>query len=46
VELVLPLLGEASGADDEAGLEVTSGDELLKNESVAFYPLRAECNPG
>ena len=29
VEFVLPLLGEAAGADDEAPLQVAAGDQLL-----------------
>ncbi len=32
VELVLPLLGQAAGADDEAALQVAAGDELLDEE--------------
>ena len=31
-ELVLPLLGEAAGADDEAALEVAARDQLLDEE--------------
>ncbi len=33
VELVLPLLGEAAGADDEAALEVAAGDQLLDEQA-------------
>ena len=33
VQLVLPLLGEAAGADDQAPLQVAAGDELLDQES-------------
>ena len=32
VELVLPLLGEAAGADDEAALQVAAGDQLLDQQ--------------
>ena len=32
-ELVLPLLDEAAGADDEAALEVAAGDEFLDEEA-------------
>ena len=33
VELVLPLLGEAAGADDEAALQVAAGDQLLDEQA-------------
>ena len=33
VELVLPLLGEAARADDEAALEVAAGDQLLDEQA-------------
>ena len=33
VQLVLPLLGEAAGADDEAPFQVSAGDELLDEEA-------------
>ena len=33
VELVLPLLGEAAGADDEAALEVAARDQLLDEQA-------------
>ena len=33
VELILPLLGQAAGADDEAALEVSPGDELLDQQA-------------
>ena len=33
VELVLPLLGEAAGADDQAALEVAAGDQLLDEQA-------------
>ncbi len=32
-QLVLPLLGEAAGADDQAALEIPAGDQLLDQES-------------
>ena len=32
VQLVLPLLGEAAGADDEAALEIAAGDQLLDQQ--------------
>ena len=32
VELVLPLLGEAARADDQAALEVAAGDQLLDQQ--------------
>ena len=32
VELVLPLLGEAAGTDDETALEVPAGDQLLDEQ--------------
>ena len=32
VELVLPLLGEAAGADDQAALQVAAGDQLLDEQ--------------
>jgi hypothetical protein len=31
-ELVLPLLGQAAGADHEAALQVSSGDQLLDEQ--------------
>ena len=33
VELVLPLLGEAARADDQAAVEVATGDQLLDEEA-------------
>ena len=33
VELVLPLLGEAARADDEAALQVAAGDQLLDEQA-------------
>ena len=33
VELVLPLLGEAAGADDQAALQVAAGDQLLDEQA-------------
>ena len=33
VEFVLPLLGEAAGADDEAALQVAAGDQLLDEQA-------------
>ena len=33
VELVLPLLGQAAGADDEAALQVAAGDQLLDEQA-------------
>jgi hypothetical protein len=32
IQLVLPLLGEAAGADDQAALQVAAGDQLLDQE--------------
>ena len=32
VELVLPLLGQAAGADDQAALEIAPGDQLLDQQ--------------
>ena len=32
-QLVLPLLGEASGADDEASLEVAARDQFLHEQA-------------
>ena len=32
IKLVLPLLGEAAGADDEAALQVAAGDQLLDQQ--------------
>ena len=32
IELVLPLLGEAPGADDQAALQITASDQLLDQE--------------
>ena len=33
VELVLPLFGEAAGADNEATLQVAAGDQLLDEQA-------------
>ena len=33
VELVLPLLGQAAGADDQAALQVAAGDQLLDEQA-------------
>ena len=33
VKLVLPLLGEAAGADDETTLQVAAGDQLLDEQA-------------
>jgi hypothetical protein len=40
VELVLPLLGQAAGADDQAALQVAAGDQLL-DEQPAMMVLPA-----
>jgi len=32
-QLVLPLLGEAAGADDEAALEIAASDQFLDEEA-------------
>ena len=32
-QLVLPLLGQATGADDHAPLEIAPGDQLLDEEA-------------
>ena len=33
VELILPLLSQAAGADDETALEITTGDQLLDQQA-------------
>jgi hypothetical protein len=33
IEFVLPLFGQAAGADDQAALQVATGDQLLDEQA-------------